>query len=137
MKRKQITLALSLLTAAFLFFSCDITISDDDLGYYDDDLAGTSWTGDNYIISFHSNSRGELFDFYHSYEIIRYSFSYMYDSYDNSGTIFYDDIHDHYANDIEIFEIVSFLGSEKLIIEGGNEFYEDTVFTEVIYRNIQ
>jgi hypothetical protein len=104
--------------------------------FYDDDLKGTSWSGDKSIISFISDSRGVLFDYYNSNNVVQFSFTYTFDSFDNTGAIEYDDIYNNYNDDKEFFEIKSLFGDDTLIVKAGNLYTENTNFTKVEQRSI-
>lgn len=135
MKHKRIILPLCLLTIALLLSSCNINVSGDPI-FYDDDLKGTSWSGDKSIISFISDSRGVLFDYYNSNNVVQFSFTYTFDSFDNTGAIEYDDIYNNYNDDKEFFEIKSLFGDDTLIVKAGNLYTENTNFTKVEQRSI-
>jgi hypothetical protein len=126
------------LTAAFLFLSCDITISGDGISHddpFDDesfDIEVTSWSREKEIVSFDDDSKGTyvIFDEKNPGEAIQFSFTYTYDSDNYEGKIVYDD--DVFG--AESFELKNVFGVKKLYLSPRTD--DEAIFVEVAYRSV-
>jgi hypothetical protein len=130
MKHKQIIFVFSLITAVFLVSSCEINFDGDYFSNYQD-LEGTSWARESgsimEIITFNDAYRGT--DTVFNNGVTQYSFTYTYNSFDETGKITFND--DDSAESFEIQE--SYGGNKTLKLDTADGYF---FFPEVEYRSV-